>query len=202
MALKSNKISSKVLDSTSIIYTNEITRKINYFVYLKLYFKVMGVYLLNNESSGNKAVLEWCMKEGLIVKRVECSKRGCEMQLSEKPGRAEGYEWRCRKQGKLNAHDIKMKIIRDTWFKSSHLSILQILKISRLRYGRCMQDFVRVELGVHEHRIIDSYVFCREGHVVIMINESIPLGGMDVIVEIGESKFGTMKYRRGKPMDR
>ena len=34
-----------------------------------------------------------------------------------------------------------------------------------------------------------------------MVNESVPLGGKGVIVEIDESKFGKMKYGRGKPVD-
>ena len=98
------------------------------------------------------------MKEGLITIRVECPKWGCEMQLSEKPDRTDGFEWRCRKQGKLNAHDVK-KSLRGTWFESRHLSILQTLKITRFWYGWCMQDFLRVEVGVHEQTVVDSYMY-------------------------------------------
>ena len=54
------------------------------------------------------------MKEGLIAKRVECPKCGCEMQLSEKSGKTDGYEWRCRKQGKVNVHDVKRNVRRNT----------------------------------------------------------------------------------------
>ena len=80
------------------------------------------------------------------------------MQLSEKPDRTDGFEWRCRKQGKLNAHDVK-KSLRGTWFESRHLSILQTLKITRFWYGWCMQDFLRVEVGVHEQTVVDSYMY-------------------------------------------
>ena len=95
------------------------------------------------------------MKEGLIAKRAECPKCGCDIKLYEKPGRADGYEWRCRKHRQLNEHDIKRSVKRDSWFESSHLSILQMLKVTKYWHGKCPQDFVRNELGVHEHAIVD-----------------------------------------------
>ena len=119
------------------------------------------------ELLGNKSVLEWCMKEGLIAKRVECPKCDCEMQLSEKPGRTDGYEWRCRKKGKVNTHDVKRSVRSGTWFESSHLNIVQILKMTRFWYGLCKQNFIRVELNVGEHTVVDWYMFCRESSVCV-----------------------------------
>ena len=49
------------------------------------------------ELLGKETFLERCMKEGLIAKTAKCLKCGCEMKLSEKPGRTNGYECRCRK---------------------------------------------------------------------------------------------------------
>ena len=60
------------------------------------------------ELLGNKAVLEWCMKEGLITKRVKCPKCGCDMKLRNLA------EWICRKKGKVNAHDVKRSARRGT----------------------------------------------------------------------------------------
>ena len=45
------------------------------------------VFFILLELLGNKAVIEWCMSEGMIGKRVECPKCGCEMQLSERRDR-------------------------------------------------------------------------------------------------------------------
>ena len=64
----------------------------------------------------------------------------------------------------------------------------------RFWYGIYNQNFVRVELNVGEHAVVDWYKFCREVCVLIMTNESVPLGGKGVIVEIDESKFGKIKY--------
>ena len=150
------------------------------------------------ELLGNKAVIECCMNEGIIAERVECPKCGCDTQLSERCDRTDSYEWRCRKQGKVNAHDVKRSVRRGTWFKSNHLNISKILKMTRFWYMRSKKYFVRQELNVSEHTIVDWCMFCHEVRMLITVNESVPLGGKGVIVEIDESKFGKMKYGKGK----
>ena len=95
------------------------------------------------------------MNEGMIAERVECPKCGCEMQLSERRDRTDGYEWRCRKQGKVNAHDVKRSVRRGTWFESSHLNLCKILKMTRFLYGRSEHNFVRDELNVGVHTVVD-----------------------------------------------
>ena len=52
-----------------------------------------------------------------------------------------------------------------------------------------------------EHTVVDWYMFCREVCMLMMLNESVPLGGKGVIVETDKSKFGKMKYGRGRPVD-
>ncbi|GFV97241.1 uncharacterized protein TNCV_5046721 [Trichonephila clavipes] len=53
---------------------------------------------------GNKAVLDWVMKEGLIPSRYECPKCKKDMRLVERKGTIDGFEWRCRVQSKKNPH--------------------------------------------------------------------------------------------------
>ncbi|GFV70676.1 piggyBac transposable element-derived protein 4 [Trichonephila clavipes] len=53
---------------------------------------------------GNKAVLGWVMKEGLIPSRYECQKCKKDMLLVERKGTIDGFEWRCRVQSKENPH--------------------------------------------------------------------------------------------------
>ncbi|GBN81746.1 hypothetical protein AVEN_191938-1, partial [Araneus ventricosus] len=38
--------------------------------------------------------------------------------------------------------------------------------------------------------------FCRQVHVDMLVNNSAKLGGVGVVVEIDESKFGKRKYHR------
>ncbi|EFX60123.1 hypothetical protein DAPPUDRAFT_19746, partial [Daphnia pulex] len=48
---------------------------------------------------------------------------------------------------------------------------------------------------------IDWANFCREVAEDIVINNSEKIGGVGVVVEIDESKFGKRKYNRGKRVD-
>ena len=126
-------------------------------------------------SAGGFSITFFTLIELLGKKAIfECPKCGSEMKLTEKPGRTNGHEWRCRKQGQLNAHDVKKSVWRGSWFECNHLNILQILKITRYWYGRCLQDFVVNEVHVHEHVIVDWFMFCREPCMVTMVNESVP----------------------------
>ena len=68
--------------------------------------------------------------------------------------------------------------------------------MTRFWYGRSNEDFVRTE-----HSVVDWCMFCREVCMLIMINESVPLGGKGVIVETDESMFGKMKYGRAKTVN-
>ncbi|GFW29360.1 uncharacterized protein TNCV_743021 [Trichonephila clavipes] len=62
-----------------------------------------GFFLLLGQQ-GNKAVLDWVMKEGLILSRYECPKCKKDMRLVERKGTIDGFEWRCRVQSKENPH--------------------------------------------------------------------------------------------------
>ncbi|GFX64394.1 uncharacterized protein TNCV_3437921 [Trichonephila clavipes] len=62
-----------------------------------------GVFVLLGEQ-GNKAALDWVMKEGLITSRYECPKCKKDMRLVERKGTIDCFEWRCRVQSKENPH--------------------------------------------------------------------------------------------------
>ncbi|GFT09628.1 calcium load-activated calcium channel [Trichonephila clavipes] len=62
-----------------------------------------GVFVLLGEQ-GNKAVLDWVTKEGLIPSRYESPKCKKDMRLVERKGTIDGFEWRCRVQSKENPH--------------------------------------------------------------------------------------------------
>ncbi|GFW25571.1 uncharacterized protein TNCV_1308321 [Trichonephila clavipes] len=62
-----------------------------------------GFFLLLGQQ-GNKAVLDWVMKEGLVPSKYECPKCKKDMRLVERKGTIDGFEWRCRVQSKENPH--------------------------------------------------------------------------------------------------
>ena len=75
------------------------------------------------------------------------------------------------------------------------------MKITIYWCGRCQQDFSVNQVGVHEHAIVDWFMFCREVCMVTMMNESTPSGGKGVTGEIDESQFEKMKYGNGKTLN-
>ncbi|GFT74790.1 uncharacterized protein TNCV_2516841 [Trichonephila clavipes] len=90
-----------------------------------------GFFILLGEQ-GNKAVLDWVMKEGLIPSRYECPKCKKGMRLVERKGTIDGFEWRCRVQSKENPYFVCRSVRKGgMWFSHSRLSICVILRLTR-----------------------------------------------------------------------
>ncbi|GFW53335.1 putative transposase-like protein [Trichonephila clavipes] len=66
--------------------------------------------------------------------------------------------------------------------------------------GRCPQKYAVTDLGVGSPTAVDWSNFCREVCLHALIRDSCRIGGVDAIVVVNESKFGKMKYGRGRPM--
>ncbi|GFT67124.1 uncharacterized protein TNCV_782831 [Trichonephila clavipes] len=79
---------------------------------------------------GNKAVLGWVMKEGLIPSRYECLKCKKDMLLVERKGTIDGFEWRCRVRSKENPHFVCRSVRKGMWFSHSRLGIRVILRLT------------------------------------------------------------------------
>ncbi|GFW31076.1 mitotic-spindle organizing protein 2A [Trichonephila clavipes] len=145
------------------------------------------------EERGQKNLLEWCMRENLISSRYECPKCGKNMVMRERKGTIDGYEWRCRTKGGENPHDVCKSIRKGTWFSKSHLSVCDILILTRHFFGKSMNEFAVKDVRVNKNTVVDWYMFCREVCMAAILKESEPLGGEGKIVEIDESMFGKMK---------
>lgn len=159
--------------------------------YSTAYFSLLPV-------CGKKYVIDWCMNEGLIAKRYECPVCARDMKLSKTAKASDGYEWRCRFQGKVNAHDVSRSVRSGTWFALSRMPLIKCLKVTREWFGRCEQKFVMEDVNVAKKTVNDWYSFCREVCQTVLLEESVRIGGVGAIVEIDESKFGKMKYGRGR----
>ncbi|KFM63342.1 hypothetical protein X975_21443, partial [Stegodyphus mimosarum] len=97
------------------------------------------------------------MKVDLMVTFFVCPKCGDNMHLCEIKGSMDGFEWQCRKQGKVNAHDVCKSIRKRSWF--SHLSICDILRITRCCFLKMGNESVIQEVKVHEHAVVDWFMF-------------------------------------------
>ncbi|GFV00843.1 uncharacterized protein TNCV_1386581 [Trichonephila clavipes] len=91
---------------------------------------------------GTKGKKEWCMKANLIASRYECPRCKKEMNLQERKGTVDGYEWCCRSQSKDNPHDVVRSVRKGTWFSESKLAITIILRLMRYWFGKSMNAFV------------------------------------------------------------
>ncbi|GFX41330.1 uncharacterized protein TNCV_1654131 [Trichonephila clavipes] len=91
-----------------------------------------GFFVLLGEQ-GNKAVLGWVMKEGLIPSRYECQKCKKDMLLVKRKGTIDDFVWRCRVQSKENPHLVCRSVRKGMWFSHSRLSFCVILRLTRNR---------------------------------------------------------------------
>ncbi|GFU38846.1 uncharacterized protein TNCV_3539781 [Trichonephila clavipes] len=106
---------------------------------------ITGFFVLLGEQ-GNKAVLSWVMKEGLISSRYECPKCKKDMLMVERKGTIDGFEWRCRVQSKENPHFVCRSVRKGMWFSHSRLSICVILRLTS-----CQVIYSQFGLAIHQN---------------------------------------------------
>jgi hypothetical protein len=89
-------------------------------------------------------------------------------------------------------------IFKGTFFENSHLPVLKIVLFMKVLVKKSMNlEDLKEELQISLHTLVDWKSFCREVCINSLITDK-PLGGIDSIVEIDESKFGRRKYNRGR----
>ncbi|GFW98306.1 uncharacterized protein TNCV_1091841 [Trichonephila clavipes] len=74
---------------------------------------------------GKKAVLEWCMKEGLIESSYGFPKSGKSVELRERTGKKvnDRFEWYCKIQSsvKEDTHHVFRSVKKWFWFELSNM---------------------------------------------------------------------------------
>ncbi|GFW46999.1 retrovirus-related Pol polyprotein from transposon 17.6 [Trichonephila clavipes] len=106
-----------------------------------------GFFVLLREQ-GNKAVLDWVMKEGLIPSRYECPKCKKDMRLVERKGTIDGFEWRCRVLSKENPHFVCRSVrkeYKNCWLKNfgEKIAVCADTGASCTNAGKMMFNFIQ-----------------------------------------------------------
>ena len=92
------------------------------------------------------------------------------------------YEWGCRKKD-VNEHDVCGSVRKNLLFSISKLSMYDILCVTKLWFGRCMNDFIVNELKVNKNTVLDLFMFCREVYRNEIVTDSVKIGGVNVVVD-------------------
>ncbi|GBM72875.1 hypothetical protein AVEN_171656-1 [Araneus ventricosus] len=96
----------------------------------------------------------------------------------------------------------KETVRKGSRFSESKLTIPEVLILTYLWVKKTPNDWIVDEMNVSEPTVVDWKSFCREVCVDKLVKDSKEkIGGVRMIVEIDESKFGKRKYNRGKQVD-
>ena len=140
-------------------------------------------------------IFNFFVSQKLLVSCQQCSRCGCNMELTETTRVKDGYMWRCTNKRCRTWLSIRSgsffegsNIMLSSWL---HLMFLWAIQISGSRIARLTSlSKPTVVRALGELRTICSNK---------VLNAGIKIGGLKKTVEIDESKFGAKrKYKRGR----
>ena len=129
---------------------------------------------------------------------------GKPMELKKTNDNKDQYMWRCRRVHKVQKEmklyvtkDVKLTIRHESWLIDAKLPLETILEMAYLWSQSFSLNEIVHELKVSNKTAIEWCAFFRECCISRIIDNSTPIGGNGIEVEIDESKFGKRKYYRG-----
>ena len=140
-------------------------------------------------------IFNFCVSQKLLASCQQCSRCGCNMELTETTRVKDGYMWRCTNKRcrtwpstRSGSFFEGSNIMLSSWL---HLMFLWAIQISGSRIARLTSlSKPTVVRALGELRTICSNK---------VLNAGIKIGGLGKTVEIDESKFGAKrKYKRGR----
>ena len=146
-------------------------------------------------------------KQGILRSSVNCPGplvngsrlHGCgkPMQLKKTNDSKDTYVWRCRKihkvirnNGTYTVKDVKLSIRHHSWIVDAKLPLEIILELIYLWSQGFSQGEIMHELKLSNKTVTEWTNFFRESCISAVIDNSTPIGGNSIEVEIDKSKFG------------
>ena len=179
------------------------------FQHVKLFLSYYYSFkqLLRNVTSSKETTIQFMQKEGILQSSVNCPGplvngsrlHGCgkPMQLKKTNDSKDTYVWRCRKihkvirsNGIYTVKDVKLSIRHHSWIVDAKLSLEIILELIYLWSQGFSQGEIVHELKLSNKTVTEWMNFFRESCISAVIDNSTPIGGNGIEVEIDESKFG------------
>ena len=144
---------------------------------------------------------EFLCKTGLIFDNMLCHICGSKMKLINTNGKLVDYMWNCGITTDNVRCQHRKSIRHASWFAKSKLSFRNILIITYGLLRRETIESIKFENCFSSTTTADWNSYVREEMVDYIINQSGPIGGPGIIIEIDESKFGKRKNNRGRKVN-
>ena len=130
------------------------------------------------------------------------------MLLKKTNDSSDKFDWHCRrihtvtKNGmKYKVKDIKLSLCHKSWIVDSKMSLESIVEITYLWLQGFNNSEIIHELKLTNKTVIEWCNFFRECCLSVVMEQSMPIGGNGIKVEIDESKFGKRKYHKGHAVE-
>jgi len=118
--------------------------------------------------------------------------------VEDKSYTKDGLVWCCSNR-KCNK---KTTIKEGSWFAGTHLLLEQAVKLTNYWVFELSGDSLSRELRIGgEHTVVDWRNFTWEVCLSVLEEDSEQIGGPGEFVDIDESKFGKMRYHRGRRVE-
>ena len=84
------------------------------------------------------------------------------------------------------AHVIR-SVRKGSWFSQSHLSICNVLRVTRCWFLRIGNESLMQDVKVSEHAVVDWCMFFMEVCMTTVIDDSVQIGGEGMIVQVDKN---------------
>ncbi|GBN14656.1 hypothetical protein AVEN_236481-1 [Araneus ventricosus] len=148
-----------------------------------------------------KLFSDFLQEAGLIKGVFVCEKCNSEMKIRAKKNSSDGLMWVCRKKTAGKECGIQKSIRHGSWFSSSRLRMEEVFFLTYELVRGTKSEDIQEEYFLSSTTLADWRQFVNETILDYIELNSEKIGGIDKIVEVGESKFGKRKYHKGHAVE-